>query len=82
MDKNAILRALRALTDTEQDDFAKAIGVSRPILSMIENEKNIVTDQIQKRVNDRLQINLDDPRLLELIPIRDELSAAIKTITA
>lgn len=78
MDKNAVLRALRALTMTEQKDFAKAIGISRPMLSMIETERSIVTDQIQKRIKSRLQVNLDDPRLVELITIRDELDAAIK----
>lgn len=78
MDKNAVLRALRALTMTGQEDFARAIGISRPMLSMIETERSIVTGQIQERIKRRLQVNLDDPRLLELITIRDELDTAIR----
>lgn len=78
MDKNAVLRALRALTMTGQEDFAKAVGISRPMLSMIETEKSIVTGQLQERIRNRLQVNLDDPRLVELIAIRDELDTAIK----
>jgi transcriptional regulator with XRE-family HTH domain len=63
------LRLLRTKADMTQDQFAKFLGMSRATYNPLEMNRQIPTQKVVERIEEKLGIKLDDPRIEQFVII-------------
>lgn len=76
------LRIIRAVLNVGQADFARFADINQPELSKVERDQTIPYGKFVERIEDKLRLKLDDPRIENGIRIIHEALSDSESIAA
>lgn len=69
------IKLIRTLLEMDQGQFAKLVGIHQSKISLVESGRLSPTPKAVSRIQERLGISLDDPRIETFATIKESIAA-------